>query len=113
MNNKPTCHPDTPESGQQTIHIKELRRSWWDIGNVGSAHPTRIKRWGEGWMLLLHMYVESDTYILHFPILDYGKKNFCRFSKDEINKLESFMQKCAKEAYEKRHEPPSYEITRK
>ena len=104
--------PDMPESGQQTIHIKELRRSWWNIGNVGSAHPIRIKRWGKGWMLQLHMYVESYTYILHFSILDYGKKNFCRFSKDEINELESFMQKCAKEAYEKRHEPPSYKITR-
>jgi hypothetical protein len=27
MNNKPTCHPDTPESGQQFLTIEE-KRAW-------------------------------------------------------------------------------------
>ena len=118
MNNKPTCHPDTPESGQQPIHIKDLRRARWNIGNIGSARIESVRRWGRPkypkcWRLVVRMSIGTDNYILILPIWDGLKKNFCRFYTFEIYDIEATIQQRAKEIYEKKHPIPSFSISRK
>lgn len=118
MNNNPDCHPDTPESGQQTIHIKELRRTRWNIGNIGRAQVESIRRGGRPkypkcWRLVARISIGTDNYMLILPIWDGIKKNFCRFYAFEIYDIEARIQKSAKDFYEKKHTVPIFNISRK